>query len=178
MSLNPILRLSGVIDKEKSVAQCGNTQFVCGCPSINLEKIKNSWESYDNKALPGIMSWIETAKPLNEHVFQYCEVLEKLKEHDPPHRYEFTFVKKLLLPELSKRGIRAFPLDLIAILYTLHVPCRECKFLSAKLDSDSMSGLESGDLFLQFQYEDTGEIWSYRVKNFEHPEIASLVVVE
>lgn len=71
----------------------------------------------------------------------------KNREYDPPCFDEFTFVKKLLLHELSARGIQAFPLDLIAILYTLHVPCRECKFLSATRDNDPMSDLESGDLF-------------------------------
>jgi hypothetical protein len=90
-----------------------------------------------------------------------------------PCCHESTFVKETLLPELAKRGIRNFPLDLIAILYTLGVPSGvdECTFLSAVVDSNSVT------LLLQFQYNDNGQLWSYCVHNFEKPEISEHIVV-
>ncbi len=67
-------------------------------------------------------------------------------------------------------------LDLIAILYTLNVSCHQCTFLSIVVDRDSVNGLENENLFLQFRYEDTGRVWSYRVRNFKHPEISKIEV--
>lgn len=181
MYVNEVRYLAEPVDWKKVREECrsrGNTQYVCGCPPLDIEETKKSWEAYDIKALPGMLEWVQTARPRNGQLFQYDEVLEKLREYNPPCCHEFTFVRKLLFPELSKRGVQNFPLDLVAILYTLGVPCRQCTFISAVIDRDPVSGLETEDLFLQFRYEDTGRVWSYRVHNFKHPEIAKLEVVE
>ncbi|MDR1433303.1 MAG: hypothetical protein LBI61_03130 [Puniceicoccales bacterium] len=50
--------------------------------------------------------------------------------------------------------------------------------LGARLDIDPATGLGEKNLFLQFKYEDTGRVWSYRVRNFRQPEIAKIEVVE
>jgi hypothetical protein len=76
--------------------------------------------------------------------------MEKLKEYDLPYCHESTFVKEILLPELGG----------------------ECKILSVGLDIDPRTGLGGENLFLQFMYEDTGQIRSYLIRNFEHPEFA------
>jgi hypothetical protein len=154
-----------------------NRGYVCGCPRLDLEGTRKSWAEYDIKALPAMLEWVQTARPQHGEFFQHSEVMEKLKEYNPPCCHESTFVKETLLPELSKRGIQNFPLDLIAILYALKVPCGECKILRVDLDIDPRTGLGGENLFLQFMYEDTGEVWSYRVRNFEHPEIAKLEVI-
>jgi hypothetical protein len=154
-----------------------NRDYVCGCPGLDIEGTKKSWEEYDIKALPAMLDWVQTARPQHGEFFRHSEIMGKLKEYDPPCCHESTFVKKTLLPELSKRGIQNFPLDLIAILYTLRVPCGECKILRVGLDIDPNTGLGGENLFLQFMYEDTGRIWSYRIRNFEHPEIAKVEVV-
>jgi hypothetical protein len=154
-----------------------NRDYVCGCPRLDIEGTRKSWEEYDIKALPAMLEWVQTARPQNGNMFQYREVIDKLKEYNPPCCHECTFVKETLLPELSKRGIQNFPLDLIAILYTFTVPSHECTFLSATLDYDPTSGSKTEDLFLQFMYEDTGEVCSYRVRNFEHPEIAKVEAI-
>ena len=74
-------------------AQNGSWKQLHGCPSLNIAKIKNAWEDYDIKALPGMINWIKIAKPLDGRVFQYNEVLGKLREYDPPTCHEFTFVR-------------------------------------------------------------------------------------
>jgi hypothetical protein len=148
-----------------------------GAPCINPEKIQQSWKDYTSRALEPMVEWIQTAKPQRGDIFQYGEVHGKLREYEPPIRYGITFARKTLLPELFKRKVETVPLDLIAILYTLNQPCRECRFLGARLDVDQTTGLGSENLFLQFKYEDTGKVWSYLIRNFRQPEIAKLEVV-
>jgi hypothetical protein len=154
-----------------------NRDYVGGCPSLDIEGTRKSWAEYDIKALPAMLDWVQIARPQHGEFFRHSEVMGKLKEYDPPCCHESTFVKKTLLPELSKRGIQNFPLDLIAILYTLGVPGDECKILSVGLDIDPMTGLGSENLFLQFMYEDTGQVCPYRIRNFEHPEIAKVEAI-
>ncbi|MDR1401948.1 MAG: hypothetical protein LBI81_03285 [Puniceicoccales bacterium] len=167
---------SDLFNKMKKMSEL----HMCGAPCIDPEKIQQSWKDYTDRALEPMLQWVQTAKPRNGSVFQYGEVNEKLKEYEPPLRYGVTFVKKMLLPELSKRKVENVPMDLLAILYTLNkpVPCCECKFLGANLDVDPATGLGEENLFLQFKYEEPEQICSFRIRNFRRPEIAKVEVIK
>ncbi|MDR0715202.1 MAG: hypothetical protein LBF25_00220 [Puniceicoccales bacterium] len=163
----------GESESDEDILSCF---LVYGAPSIDPEEVQRSWKDYTDRALEPVLEWVQNARPAKGNVFQYGEVLEKLKEYEPPIRYGITFAKKTLLPEIFKRDLSHVPLDLIAILYTLSVPCRECRFLSAVLDS-TLGSVGDNDLFLKFMYENSGKVWSYRVRNFKNPEIAKIEVV-
>ncbi|MDR2737954.1 MAG: hypothetical protein LBB18_03385 [Puniceicoccales bacterium] len=168
------LEVSEELSKLSSTPKPKPRWMVYGAPSINPEKLQQSWKDYDIKALEPMVEWIRSAKPRNGEMFQYDEVHGKLNEFNPPCCHEYTFVKELLLPELFKRKVENIPLDILAILYTISLSDGERKFLGANLDIDPKTGLGSENLFLQFKYENPEQLFRYRVRNFQQPEIAEL----
>ncbi|MDR1457588.1 MAG: hypothetical protein LBI47_01930 [Puniceicoccales bacterium] len=170
------LSAAGEFEKEEVVGHPDNC-----IPYIDFGKWARDDAAFNEFALPRMVTWVKEvsqkprATPLHWRDVSAAAVREQkefLKKYDgcDDKPVPGPIDRKLLLKEImaGKCGpVKSVRLDLIGILYVDTPFWDTCSVVCANLDDEA-----GNNLFFQYKHDDTGNVLSYRIRNFKQPHIA------